>query len=599
MAVYNPPDSRFEGTYNPSYFIGKEDEKAIEQTGTILTGDFIRRDGSSIMTGGLMTPAITLFNDGRIVFKDDTIQNTAFTDIQNTLLTSNNQKITNISFDDTTDITNISNSLKVSKIIFSGDNNSEQSISFNLSNRNDINDSKLKLTNTAYDQSLNKTTINNNCHINNLTTGNFNTSFLSNINTDVHTELLKIKQITNVGQITTINGQTSTNIVNLFGDGITGRQLKFYNGSTPSVQISAFTETHKTALESYILGSNTNTRNISYDEVALSTNIIGDLKVDNIILNNETQVNAFTPSYKTKLDLLNINSNRILVNKIIFDGDGDDTVYQTTAYTNIDQSSVFTTKNKTSQITYNSNTQLTTIANNTYINNLSCGNAQLSDIATNKASLVSQGSVIFTHGLDIGLNKTSIDIHAGLINTLIQKTAPISTSHALVVDGNNLSIPNINVNTITMNNAVQNYPYTDAERNLVNAPMADSSKTSLNFYSTNIGLSASGNSFISGSITTNLLNLPTGLHTINGSLSVLNPNSVQLMKYRLRVSGSSSPYIGVNFDTGYDNYGDFLVPISWTFKILTQTMLMIDISCNYKPNSNLTSSFDYQVLTFN
>lgn len=582
MAVYNPPDPRFEGTYNPSYFIGKEDEKAIEQTGTILTGDFIRRDGSSIMTGGLMTPAITLFNDGRIVFKDDTVQNTAFTDIQNTLLTSNNQKTTNISFDDTTDITNISNSLKVSKIIFSGDNNSEQSISFNLSNRNDINASKLKLTNTAYDQSLNKTTINNNCHINNLTTGNFNTSFLSNINTDVHTELLKIKQITNVGQITTINGQTSTNIVNLFGDGITGRQLKFYDGSTPSVQTSAFTETHKTDLNNIknntqkifyhdtieapntteINGSiatnnirlyegnltfsdgtvqttasssngsdltniNNKIQNISFSEPQTTT-IIGDVVISKIIMNNFEQEYAFTTAHRNKLEWLNINEDFFLVNKIKFLDDTE----QTTAFTTFLRSLLFS----------------------------------------------NQGNVATLQ------DKTQNISRAGTITSITD-----ATYTPIISIGTQINFPN---------GSVQTQAFDTSWMNKIDAPMNDASKSNVLEKTINLFLPSSGNNFITSTKSVWLTVLGGGLNYIEGVVSVLNINSITKILCRLRADPlTSSPYVGLNRQSADSEYTNFRNPIFWIVNVPQGSYyaLYIDIDYSYKPNSNLTSEFNFRV----
>lgn len=76
MSSYKAPSSKYNGLYNPDYFIGRDDEKIISATqGETISGDYVKKDGSSIMTGNLMTPSITLFNDGTIQFSDDTIQN--------------------------------------------------------------------------------------------------------------------------------------------------------------------------------------------------------------------------------------------------------------------------------------------------------------------------------------------------------------------------------------------------------------------------------------------------------------------------------------------------------------------------------------------
>jgi hypothetical protein len=119
MSSYSAPSSKYiNGQYNPAYFIGKEDEAKLEAIGEatgIISGDYVKRDGSSIMTGGLMTPNVILFNDGTLQFADDTIQDTAFTEQDRLNTTNNATKLTRQSYNSNTDSTDILGSLRIKK----------------------------------------------------------------------------------------------------------------------------------------------------------------------------------------------------------------------------------------------------------------------------------------------------------------------------------------------------------------------------------------------------------------------------------------------------------------------------------------------------
>ena len=79
MASYPPPDEKYKNLYNSQYFISKQQYAVSEGIEDSFSDDFLRKDGTGIMTGHLTTPSIVLFNDGTIQFSDATVQNTAFT----------------------------------------------------------------------------------------------------------------------------------------------------------------------------------------------------------------------------------------------------------------------------------------------------------------------------------------------------------------------------------------------------------------------------------------------------------------------------------------------------------------------------------------
>jgi uncharacterized protein (UPF0333 family) len=161
MASYSQPSDKYSGIYNPDYFIGKDDEAKISAVGNAVqvTGDYVKRDGSNVMTGTLTTPEIILFNDGSIYFDDTTHQHTAFTDSLKSDVIANTQKLTSLSYLSNDDSTSITGALKIKKIVFLDDSNSEQSVALSPAMITDINSSKQKTTGTTYDAGNLKTTI--------------------------------------------------------------------------------------------------------------------------------------------------------------------------------------------------------------------------------------------------------------------------------------------------------------------------------------------------------------------------------------------------------------------------------------------------------
>ena len=63
MTYYPPPDEKYKNLYNSQYFTSKEQYAVSERIEDSISDDFLRKDGSSIMTGHLTAPAIVLFND--------------------------------------------------------------------------------------------------------------------------------------------------------------------------------------------------------------------------------------------------------------------------------------------------------------------------------------------------------------------------------------------------------------------------------------------------------------------------------------------------------------------------------------------------------
>jgi hypothetical protein len=345
--------------------------------------------------------------------------------------------------------------------------------------------------------------------------------------------------------VTEINGLTATN------------NLRLYNGTLTfadaSVQTVAFTNDDRVNLDTCV----TKTTSVSYEPAWLKTTVAHTLHADYFTTGsfNSSHLSGTTGNLQQQLVDTNLRTQMITTEADTLTLTFSDGTKQTTAFTSFIRTLLF-----------NNQTQIAAIQNRT-------------DNITRQGSMTSIDGSTYTPIMVIG---TQLNFPDGSVQSKAFSSTPTVTS--LQFTGHT--------------NGTQLAPYTEAERIRVNAPMIDSVRSNLTAYSKTIGLTSSGSSFISGNVDTFLLNLNTGLYTINGTLSVENMNSVQLMKYRLKATDlPSSPYVGVNFDVGFDNYGNFHYPISWTFRVVTSATVTIDISCNYKPNSNMTSIFDYQVLT--
>ena len=185
--------------FNPNDY--KYNDKAEDDD-----SQFINRNGD-IMQGQLQVPYLKLISTvNPITFGDDTIQKTAF-NIDNDIIKDINTDISNIRLD-------------ISK--------------FNL----DISDINTDINNISYDKIFNKTTISGLTYINNLSTGNLNTSHLTSTTSNLQSQLNALNQKT-------------VNIVsdneNTYVDGnLVPTNLKFLDEST---QVTAFLESHRYLLE--------------------------------------------------------------------------------------------------------------------------------------------------------------------------------------------------------------------------------------------------------------------------------------------------------------------------------------------------------------
>ncbi len=291
MASYQPPNSKYDTLYNPDYFIGREEQNAYSDQIQQFNGDFVNRDGSSIMTGGLTTPSITLYNNGTIQYSDDTIQTTAFLATDRSDADQNKVKLTRQSYDADTNTTEIIGSLKISKIIYADDSNQEQVIAFTNTMNTSIDNTLFRTTDISFDFGLLKTTIGNSCHINSLTCGNFNTTHLSNTTSNLQTQISantnKLDLITTHNDGMDINGYISLPTISLNNS---SGFLSFFDNT---IQQTAFTDAHKNKLEA--INGDTDT--------SLQTQI-NEINDDLVVLNNELNVNSEIAEIEYKLQHL-------------------------------------------------------------------------------------------------------------------------------------------------------------------------------------------------------------------------------------------------------------------------------------------------------
>jgi hypothetical protein len=184
-------------------------------------------------------------------------------------------------------------SLTTQSIQFNG---TTQSIGFTDDDKNNLdgltsdtrtNEHEIKLTDISYDESLLKTTIDNNCYIDNLKCGNLNVDNLINTTGNLQNQINAIRtattaityntttQTTSISDNLTATNFATTNFTttNLFLTGeisapsLTTQSIQF-NGTTQTV---AFTEDDKNNLDDLMTDERTNINNIkltdiSYDE---------------------------------------------------------------------------------------------------------------------------------------------------------------------------------------------------------------------------------------------------------------------------------------------------------------------------------------------
>ena len=145
-------------------FFNPNDYKYTDQNDDDDDSQYINRNGDQ-MVGELTVPYIKLISTiNPITFGDETIQATAF-NIDNDIIKDINIDISNIRLD-------------ISK--------------FNL----DISDINVDISNISYDKIFNKTTISGLTYINNLSTGNMNTSHLTSTTSNLQSQFNTLNQNT-------------------------------------------------------------------------------------------------------------------------------------------------------------------------------------------------------------------------------------------------------------------------------------------------------------------------------------------------------------------------------------------------------------------
>ena len=238
-------------------------------------------------------------------------------------------------------------SLTTQSIQFNG---TTQSIGFTDDDKNNLdgllsdtrtNEHEMKLTDISYDESLLKTTIDNNCYIDNLKCGNLNVDNLSNTTGNLQTQINALRtattamtyntttQTTSISDNLTATNFTTTNFTtsNLFLTGeisarlLTTQSIQF-NGTTQSI---AFTEDDKNNLDDLMTDERTNINNmkltdISYNEPLLKTTINNNCYIDNLTCGNLNVSDLSNTSGNLQNQINNINSPVItdLIDKVNF-----------------------------------------------------------------------------------------------------------------------------------------------------------------------------------------------------------------------------------------------------------------------------------------
>lgn len=648
MSFYSAPSSKFtNGQYNPAYFIGREDEAKLSdvQNTLDLSNDYIKRDGSSIMTGGLMTPEITIFNNGRIQYSDDTIQSTAYSEFEQLKVSNNTTKLSDISYDANAETTNIAGSLRVKKILFIDDVNNEQVICFTQNDKNKISN----IADIEYDNALLKTTINNTTRIKNLICDNVNnlkfsdltiqtTAFSTiekNLIDTVNTKTANISafQIVNAPPITSITGNCHTNFLKLY-DGLGADGGITFPDST--FQKSAFTTAEKNKLSSL--------DNIIEIYDTDKTNII----TDKITFSDTTeQTTAFSTA---KNDLLNtVNGKLAYISNFQLENSPPSTVATghldtnfLTLYDGYNTPGRLTFPDLTVQNTAFTNEKNTLITNlNTNIQNISAnGNVtQFNNaILVDEIYLNNGGFIDFfderQYGAYTTQDKAKVELLAlnsdrllvnkltfpdnsfmtsaftneknDILNTVNDKTNNITTYQVSGQANTTVITGNIDTNYINLygsdsrirfpDTTFQNTAFTESDKTRLRSSITNPIKSTLNDYTLAVHLPLDNNSFITDDVSKILFSITEqGVYMVNGVLSVLDMNSVQRLMFRYRITGNTSPFIGIDFDNGNTDYGNFREPNSWIFMANTATVINLDISYNYRTNPGSTSYFYYQI----
>jgi len=348
---YPAPNPYFEDVFNPNDY--KTFEEIASETNQIDLSNCVKKTGD-VMNGLLLVPEI---NTNKITFFDNSVQENAFTsEMYNDVIQMQNTT-SDISYDETNSQTVITNTLLLDTLKFVNNNTDEQTSPFTETNKTEINNNKIKLTDIAYNQGLLKTTINNSCYINNLTCGNINTSHLANTDANIQAQISGIHQKTYymssslISNETVIDGKLLTDEIKLNFD-------LFFGDNT--VQMTAFSESKNELLNT--VNTKTQNQTASWGE----TEFVGNMRLTNLFFSsnpNQYQDVAFTSLEKTKLSWLNIDATELFINQIKY----LDNSIQTTAFTSTD-------KTKLSDLAINTQ-NITSLGSFTEINGfLNCHN---------------------------------------------------------------------------------------------------------------------------------------------------------------------------------------------------------------------------------
>lgn len=394
MASYPPPSDKFDfKNYNPEYFIGKEeDEQQITENPEIelnsLLNSYVKRDGSNIMTGGLTTPAIQIFNDGSILFSDNTTQNTAFKLLDRQNISLNTNKLSRITYDEDDEITDIQGSLKVKKIIFSDDSNKEQVIAFDTIKNNDVINTKQKTQGLEYDEDLTKTTINNSCYINSLSCGNINTTHLNNTNSNIQEQITALNNAYTVpiadiesNKIKTTGlsyiddeNLTKTTIIN---DNCFINNLSCNNFNTEHLQNTTSNIQEQINNNSNLLSGFESSETLGLSQITVDANAIFSPSCFVKFQDGQYQNHAFSDILYNKLvNTSYIDANNLLSSTLVYDLGNNKRLSDVLNETGIKLDDLET---KTTNIEYNDAISTTYMNGNTSLNRLVCGDMNFPD----------------------------------------------------------------------------------------------------------------------------------------------------------------------------------------------------------------------------
>jgi hypothetical protein len=348
MSYYDKPKSD-SIIYNDDNYISPGESTG--NSDNIDLSAYLRKTGD-IMVGPLSVPNVSIYSGGNLEFQTTT-GNKILTidhviDIEN-----NKKKLHNISINTVTDTTTIDNDLNVDKIIFP--DLTEQVEAFTTDKVTTVANNKFKLTQMSYDNGLLKTTFLNSTLINNLTCNNFNTSYLTGLDSSVQGQL-NVKQ--NI-----INNSSKLDSL-LIGTGVISNTVfNYLTGLTSNIQ------TQLTSKQATITSTN-----------KISAQLIGNGNITNSILNYLSNV---TSDIQTQLNTANGKISTITVYDNITSVSGvlENYNFWTQAITFIDstvQSTAFNDYYKRAIDNY--------ILNNTTNNLLYSNNSSFTGLETNAAT---------------------------------------------------------------------------------------------------------------------------------------------------------------------------------------------------------------------